>query len=47
VSGAESDWADGQGIPSADVELSSWTDSEFDRNLAGVMAIQRWLVGEK
>ncbi len=45
VSGAESDWADGQGIAAADVELSSWTDSEFDRNLRGVMALQRWLVG--
>ncbi len=47
VSGAESDWADGQGIAAADVELSSWTDSEFERNLRGVMALQRWLVGQK
>ena len=31
------------GIPSADVELASATDPEFDRNLRGVMAVQWWL----
>ena len=43
VTGTASSWVDGLGIPSADVELKSWTDSEFDRNLAGIMALQRWL----
>jgi predicted deacylase len=45
VTGTAASWVDGQGIPSADVELSSWTESQFDRNLSGVMAVQRWLSG--
>jgi hypothetical protein len=45
VSGTASNWADGLGIASADVELVTWTDSEFERNLRGVMALQRWLTG--
>ena len=47
VSGTASEWADGQGIPSADVELSSPDGSEFERNLRGLTALQRWLVGLK
>jgi predicted deacylase len=43
VTGTAASWVDGQGIPSADVELQSWTDSEFERNLRGIMAIQCWL----
>lgn len=43
VTGTESSWVDGLGIPSADVELFSQSDPEFDRNLAGVMALQEWL----
>lgn len=43
VTGTEASWVDGLGIPSADVELFSQSDPEFDRNLAGVMALQQWL----
>ncbi len=45
VTGTAPSWVDGQGIPAADVELQSSSDSEFARNLAGVMALQRWLAG--
>lgn len=45
VTGTAASWVDGLGIPSADVELFSWTASEFERNLRGVMALQRWLAG--
>jgi hypothetical protein len=45
VSGTASNWADGLGIASADVELRSWTSSEFERNLRGIMALQLWLTG--
>lgn len=40
VTGDASNWVDGQGIPAITVELQSWTDPEFERNLAGVMAVQ-------
>lgn len=43
VSGTESNWVDGLGIPAVDVELSGTRESEFTRNLNGVMAVQRWL----
>jgi hypothetical protein len=43
VTGTAASWVDSLGIPSADVELISWTASEFERNLRGVMALQRWL----
>lgn len=43
VTGTAASWVDGQGIPAADVELQSSRDSEFARNLAGVLALQRWL----
>ncbi len=45
ISGTAANWADGEGIASADVELETWTDSEFERNLRGIMAVQRWLNG--
>jgi hypothetical protein len=45
VTGTAASWVDGLGIPAADVELLSWDDSEFDRNLAGVLALQQWLSG--
>jgi len=45
VTGTAASWVDGLGIPAADVELVTWTDSEFERNLRGVMALQRWLAG--
>lgn len=46
VTGTAASWVDGQGIPSADVELASWRDSEFERNLRGVMAVQAWVVSQ-
>ena len=45
VTGTGPAWVNSIGIPSADVELASATDPEFDRNLRGVMAVQWWLVG--
>lgn len=46
VTGTAASWVDGLGIPSADVELLTQTDNDFARNLAGIMALQRWLAGE-
>lgn len=43
VTGTGPAWVNSLGIPSADVELTSATDPEFDRNLAGVQAVQCWL----
>ncbi|MBC7811651.1 MAG: hypothetical protein H7175_10915 [Burkholderiales bacterium] len=43
VTGTAPSWVDGQGIPAADVELESQTETEFERNLSGIMAVQRWL----
>lgn len=45
VNGTAASWADGLGIASADVELATWTNSEFERNLRGIMALQRWVTG--
>jgi hypothetical protein len=45
VTGTASSWVDGQGIPSVDLELTTTQDSEFVRNLRGVMAAQCWLIG--
>jgi hypothetical protein len=45
VSGTAPNWLDGQGIPAVDLELTNTRDSEFERNLRGVMAVQRWLMG--
>ena len=44
VTGTAPSWVDGLGIPAADVELSSWTEPEYERNLAAIMAVQRWLL---
>ena len=46
VSGTESNWADGQGILSADVELAGTRDAEFDRNLRGILAVECWITGD-
>ncbi len=43
VTGTAPAWVNSLGIPSADVELSSATDPEFERNLSGVQAAQCWL----
>ncbi len=40
VSGTASDWIVGQGIPSMEVELESWRVTEWERNHAGIMALQ-------
>jgi predicted deacylase len=45
VTGAEANWVDSLGIPSADVELATTTESEFIRNLNGIRALQCWLTG--
>ncbi|MFQ3567636.1 MAG: M14 family metallopeptidase [Aggregatilineales bacterium] len=44
VTGTAASWAHGQGIAAADVELSSRSDPEFERNLRGLLAVQRWLL---
>jgi hypothetical protein len=46
VTGTAPAWVTAQGIPSADVELSTWRETEFDRNLRGIQALQCWLVNE-
>jgi predicted deacylase len=40
LSGTASDWVDSLGIPSMALELAGRETIEFDRNLAGVMALQ-------
>jgi predicted deacylase len=40
ITGDASNWIDGQGIPAVTIELQSWDAPEFDRNLAGVIAVQ-------
>lgn len=44
VTGTAPNWVDGLGIPSVDVELRTWTETEFEQNLRGVLAAQRWLI---
>ncbi len=43
VTGTAATWVNSLGIPSADVELQTQTDSEFARNMAGVLAVMTWL----
>ncbi len=45
VTGTAASWVDGLGIAAADVELSSATETQFERNLRGVMAVQCWALG--
>jgi hypothetical protein len=45
ISGTAPEWVGSQGIPSADVELASARETEFERNLRGVMALQCWSLG--
>lgn len=40
VTGDASSWVDGQGIPSITIELQSWLETEWERNYAGIMAVQ-------
>jgi zinc carboxypeptidase len=46
VSGTESNWVDGLGIPAVDVELAGTRNTEFERNIKGVLAVQCWLVSK-
>ena len=46
VTGTEASWVDSLGIPAADVELSTTRATEFTRNYSGIMAVQRWLLGQ-
>lgn len=39
VTGAASNWLASQGIPAIDVELSNHSDTDWKRNLAGVLAV--------
>lgn len=43
VTGTAPAWVDSTGIPALDVELATADGTEFQRNLNGVMAVQRWL----
>lgn len=45
VTGTAPAWVNAQGIPSADVELATWQEPEFERNLRGVKAVQCWIAG--
>ncbi|MDZ4768804.1 MAG: M14 family metallopeptidase [Chloroflexota bacterium] len=45
VTGTAATWADGQGIPAADVELTTRDSPEFERNLRGVLALLAWASG--
>ncbi|QPC84727.1 hypothetical protein G4Y79_10215 [Phototrophicus methaneseepsis] len=44
VTGSAPNWVASQGIPALDVELATAEGTEFQRNLRGVMAVQRWLL---
>lgn len=44
ITGGAAAWVDSIGIPAVDVELSTADGIEFERNLAGVLAVQRWLL---
>ena len=46
VTGTAPSWVDSLGIASADVELATANDTEFERNVHGLTAVQCWLVGE-
>lgn len=43
VTGTAATWVNSIGVASADVELQTQTQSEFERNLAGVLAVMEWL----
>jgi hypothetical protein len=45
VTGDLAQWSEDLGIPTVEVELSDHADSEFERNLAGVLAILRAITG--
>ena len=43
VTGTAATWVNSIGIAAADVELRTQSDTDFERNLAGIMALQEWL----
>ena len=43
VTGTAPSWISGLGIAAADVELQTWTDAEFERNLGAVSALMAWM----
>lgn len=44
VTGSAPAWIASLGIAAADVELATWREPEFERNLRGVLAVQCWLL---
>jgi hypothetical protein len=44
VTGTAASWVDGQGIPAVDLELNSSRETQFERNLMGIKAVQEWLM---
>jgi hypothetical protein len=44
VTGTAAGWAAGLGIAAADVELQTWTQSEFERNLTALRAVMAWML---
>jgi hypothetical protein len=44
VTGTAAGWAAGLGIAAADVELQTWTTTEFERNLRAIQAVMEWMV---
>jgi protein MpaA len=47
VTGTAPAWVDSLGIPALDVELATSDSTEFQRNLNGLMAVQRWLARDR
>lgn len=45
VTGTAAAWADGEGIPAADIELATSTDTEIAANLRGIAALLAWAGG--
>lgn len=43
VTGTAAGWASGLGIAAADVELQTWTTTEFERNLRAIKAVMAWM----
>lgn len=46
VTGTAAGWTSGLGIAAADVELQTWTQSEFERNLDGIRAVMAWMLAQ-
>jgi hypothetical protein len=46
VSGTGPAWVNSIGIPSADIELATDDNAEFDRNLRALQALQRWVAAQ-